>query len=143
MEVIRATEEWQRAGVHYVRVEGMMKEYPFPLSAEFCEDTPQDEYVLALDGTFPVGTCRLHVLDGQTAKIERVVVIPDYRGKGVGSLVIREAERWLKEKGIKKIRIHSRLCATPFYEKLGYTTNYEEIEGTGDFQLVYTEKELV
>lgn len=142
MKAIRATEEWQRAGVHYVRVEGMLREFDIPLSREFDTDTPETKYILVLDGNFPVGTCRLHLLDNMAAQIERVVVIGEYRGRGVGRLAIEEAEKWLKEEGIRKIRIHSRECAIEFYEKCGYRTDYSQSEGEGDFKLFYTEKEI-
>lgn len=142
MQVIRVTQEWQRAGVHYVRIEGMLKDYDFPLSHEFDTDTPQSEYILVLDGHFPVGTCRIHILDKDTAQIERVVVIGEYRGRGAGRQAIEEAERWLKERGIQRIRIHSRESAISFYEKCGYKTDYSHSEGEGDFKLFYTEKEI-
>ena len=54
MDLIRVTEEWQRAGVHYVRTEGMVKDFNLTLDAEFEADTPDDIYVLALDNNLPV-----------------------------------------------------------------------------------------
>ena len=35
---------------------------------------------------FPMGTCRLHERGDGTAKIERVCVLQEYRGKGIGLL---------------------------------------------------------
>ena len=148
MEVIRVTEEWQRAGVHYVRTEGMVKDFNLTLQGEFEADTPQDIYVLALDENLPVSTCRLKVLDEaqwhgvKTGKIERVATIPQYRSKGIGAKVIQEAENWLKEFGVKKIVINSRTAAVRFYEKLGYKADYSKISGSGLFECVETEKDI-
>lgn len=143
MELIRAEHTWQQAGNHYVRIEAMVKGFQIPLQMEFDEnDTPETKYVVAMDGVLPVGTCRLHQLDDRTAKIERVVVLENYRKQGVGRQVITAAEKWLKELGAQKIIITSREEAVGFYEKLGYTADWSRKEGGGIFVCVYMEKLL-
>ncbi len=151
MEIIRVTENWQRAGVCYVRTEAMVKGYNCPLDGEFGkEDQPDTPYILALDAGFPIGTCRIHYLNDEIAKIERVSVLSDYRQRGVGKAVIEAAEDWIRENGIKKIIITSRDEAVGFYEALGYVVNWEKIEGRDTkaddrkphFVTVYTEKTL-
>ena len=73
MEAIRVKDkEWQLAGVHYVRTEAMCNGFGVSLEMEFGEDKAGDEYILVLDGIHPVSTCRLHQLDENTGKIERV-----------------------------------------------------------------------
>ena len=52
MKAVRVTEEWQRAGVHYVRTQAMCLEFKIPLEGEFSDDTPEDEYILVMDGIF-------------------------------------------------------------------------------------------
>lgn len=142
MEIIRVTEEWQRAGVHFVRVEGMCREFDLKLAGEFESDSPNDKYILALDGNLPVSTCRLRYIDSQTGKIERVCTIGSYRNKGIGADVIREAEKWFKENSVKRIVISSREAALNFYIKLGYTPDYTQKSGTGLFQCVMVEKNI-
>jgi GNAT superfamily N-acetyltransferase len=145
MKVIRVTEEWQRAGVHYVRTEGMVKDFNLTLEGEFEADTPDDIYVLALDENLPVSTCRLKVIEEngeKFGKIERVATVPDYRSKGIGSLVITEAENWLKELGVNTVHINSRTAAVKFYEKLGYKADWNKISGSGLFECVETQKVL-
>jgi cysteine synthase A len=143
LEIVRVTEEWQRAGVHYVRTQGMVREYgKVTLSGEFSEDTSGTEYILALDGRIPVGTCRLHMLGGDAAKIERVCVIPEYRGKNVGRAVIRAAEQWLAEKGISHVIIASKEDVTGFYAALGYDVHEDETTDDGIFRSIYTYKDI-
>lgn len=151
MKVIRVTEEWQRAGVHYVRTEGMVKDFSLTLEGEFEADTPESLYVLALAENLPVSTCRLKIVDASdgsgesgelVGKIERVATIPDYRSQGIGSLVIDEAEKWLKEMGAKRVLINSRKAAVRFYEKLGYKPDWNKTSGRGLFECVETEKVL-
>ena len=121
MKAVRVTDEWQRAGVHYVRTQAMCLGFKIPLEGEFSDDTPEDEYILVMDGIYPVSTCRLHYLDEHTGKIERVATLESYRGRHYGQAGIIEAENWMREKGVTKIYINSRKAALGFYEKLGYT----------------------
>ena len=142
METIRATKTWQHAGVYYVRTESMVKGFNIPLDIEFDEnDTPETKYTLLLDNNLPVATCRLHVLDKNTAKIERVCVLPQYRGKGVGRRLIIDTENWFRELGINKVIITSRDEAVGFYESLGYKADWDRTE-QDVFLTVYTEKTL-
>ena len=140
LQTIRATTTWQHAGVHYVRTEAMVRGFNIPLEGEFDSlDTPDTKYMLILDDTLPIATSRLHIIDNETAKIERVCVLDQYRGKGVGRKLIDDTEDWLKELGIKKVIITSRDAAVGFYESLGYTPDWNQVED-GFFKVVYTEK---
>jgi GNAT superfamily N-acetyltransferase len=143
VSIIRVTENWQRAGVHYVRVQGMLRVFaPIELYMEFHEDTPETEYILALVGKVPAGTCRLDPISADTAKIERVSVIPEFQGLKIGRQVMEEAEKWLREKGIRHIVITARDAAVGFYEKLGYVANYDQVEVNEVFRLIYMYKEI-
>ena len=143
METVRVTkEEWLRAGVHFVRIDSTMYDYDMPLRNEFDTDGPDSEYILVLDGNFPVSTCRVHVLDGETAQLERVATVRAYQGKGAGRTAVYGAEEWLRERGVKKVKIHSRESAVGFYERCGYSVDYSEAEGEGDFRLFWAVKEL-
>jgi GNAT superfamily N-acetyltransferase len=143
MEAIRVQNNLQQlAGVFYVRQEGML-EYKIPLAFEFGEDALDTEYILVLDGEVPVATCRIHLLpENGYAKIERVVTTHADRGKGAGRLAIEAAEEWIRESGYTRILISSRESAVGFYEKLGYTADYDSAEGSGDFRLIMVEKSL-
>ena len=104
MEVVRATKLWQRAAAYYVRIESMVKGFDIPVDVEFDEhDTENTKYVVVFDGNLPVANCRLFKVDDDTAKIERVSVIPAYRKKGVGKMLIEGAEEWIREENYKKI----------------------------------------
>lgn len=142
MEILRVTEEWQRAGVHYVRTQAMCLGFGIPLAGEFSGDTPEDRYILVMDGNRPASTCRLRLTDPETGQIERVATLAEYRGKHYGSAAILEAERWLAEQGARRVRINSRTAALGFYEKLGYTADQTQVSGSGDFTCVMTEKTL-
>ncbi len=143
LEVIRASETWQQAGAYYVRIQGMAKQHGIPLRREFDEhDTPDTRYIVLTDADFPVATCRFYAIDGHSAMIGRVVVLPEYRRKGLGSRVIAEAEQWLRELGFSTAVVESRDVAVGFYKKLGYAVTDAHIIHGDTFDCIRMEKPL-
>ena len=119
-EVMRAEAEWQRAGAYCVRIQGMNRQHHIPLREEFDEhDREGTKYIVILDDGYPVATCRFYANDAQSAVLGRVVVLPGYRGQGLGRLAVSEAEKWAAECGFGEILIDSRTVAVPFYESSG------------------------
>ncbi|MBQ7670155.1 MAG: GNAT family N-acetyltransferase [Clostridia bacterium] len=142
-EVIRATETWQQAGAYYVRIQGMARQHGITLRREFDEhDTPDTKYIVLTDDSFPVATCRLYPLDAGSAMIGRVVVLPEYRGRGFGRRVMNEAEKWLRELGFTKAVVESRDVALDFYRHLGYTVTDPDVIRGDTFNCIRMEKSL-
>jgi len=141
--VIRASETWQQAGAYYVRIQGMARQHGITLRREFDEhDTPETKYIVLTDSEFPVATSRFYALDAEKAMIGRVVVLPEYRGSGLGRQVVQEAENWLRELGYVTAVIESRDVAVGFYEKLGYTVTDRSIIHGDTFDCIRMEKPL-
>ena len=61
----------------------------------------------------------------------RLAVVKSYRGKKIGSKMIEEAEKAVKEQGGKNICLHSQCRAKDFYAKCGYMPFGEEDEEEG------------
>ena len=153
-EVLRAEDEWQRAGAYSVRIEGMNRQHHISLREEFDEhDGPGTRYIVLLDDGYPVATCRFietgcPAEDSAYAGLEdlvmigRVVVLPEYRGQGLGARVIREAESWIRELGYRSIGVDSRVPAVGFYEKLGYHILDPEVIISGPFECICMGKSL-
>lgn len=143
IQVIRASETWQQAGAYYVRIQGMARQHGITLRREFDDhDTPDTKYIVLTDNDFPVATCRFYPLDDNSAMIGRVVVLPEYRGTGLGKQAINEMEKWLYELDYKKAVIESRDVAVEFYKKLGYVITDPEIIHGDTFDCIRMEKEL-
>ena len=141
MEVLRAEAEWQRAGAYSVRIEGMNRQHHISLRDEFDEhDCDGTRYIVLLDDGYPVATCRFYEAGDAAVTLGRVVVLPEYRGKKLGSLVVSEAEKWAKELGFKEIKIDSRLEAIDFYAKLGYNHVDDSVIRSGSFDCVKMNK---
>ena len=143
MELIRANEMWSRAGAYYVRIEARVKGFGIPMETEFDEHDREDtKYVIARDGNVPVGTCRVFFETDKIARIERVVVLEEYRKQGIGRLVVEEAEQWIAESGAEKIVITSRDNAVGFYEKIGYQADWNQVHEGEIFTTIYMEKAI-
>lgn len=143
VEVVRATEEWQRAGSYSVRIEGMNREYHIPLREEFDElDGDDSRYIVLLDDGYPFATCRFYERDERSAAIGRVVVLPEYRGGEYGRRVIGEAEAWILEQGYEEVLVDARITATGFYEKMDYEMVDGNVYLSGPFECVRMRKLL-
>ncbi len=143
IQCIRATEIWQQAGAYYVRIQGMARQHGITLRREFDEhDGPDTKYIVLTDADFPVATCRFYEIDDHSAMIGRVVVLPEYRGQGLGRRVVREAEEWLGELGCTRAVVESRDAAVGFYEKLGYAVTDPAVIRGDTFDCIRMEKTL-
>jgi len=121
MEIIRTDSMPHIAGAFYVRTQAMAVKHHIPLEEEFdSHDGPGTKYIVLMDDVLPVATCRLYPLDDGTMLLGRIVVLPGYRHRGLGSAVVREAEAWAKELGYARAALDSRDNKTAFYGKLGY-----------------------
>ena len=143
METIRATTTAHQAGAHYVRIQAMAVKHHIPLEDEFDEhDTPQTRYIVVRDDVLPVATARLYPISDQEMMLGRIVVLPEYRHRGLGSHVVHEAEKWAKELGFTKTVLESRENKLEFYEKLGYRADKSRIIHGDTFTCIYMEKYL-
>ena len=80
------------------------------------------EHVVAFDGDKPVGTCRFFK-DDKTENdyiAGRIAVRKEYRGRDIGTELLKAVERAVKEKGGTRVVLHAQVRAKKFYEKQGY-----------------------
>jgi ribosomal protein S18 acetylase RimI-like enzyme len=75
--------------------------------------------VCEVDG-IPIGVGRAHFLSEDEAQIRSISVEPEWEGKGIGTIVLKELEKIVTSKGAKRIIIHARNSAVEFYKKYGY-----------------------
>ena len=143
LTVLRAEEEWQRAGAYSVRIQGMNRQHRISLREEFDElDGDGTRYIVLLDDGYPVATCRFYETAPGAVTLGRVVVLPEYRGKELGRRVLEEAEAWIRELGFREVAIDSRTVAVGFYEKLGFRQTTGEVIRSGPFDCVRMTKDL-
>lgn len=83
--------------------------------------------VADLDGQV-VGMCSAQSMvstaeGGPVALIEDMVVLPDYRGMGIGRQLMQTMESWAREQGITRLQLladRTNFSALDFYDKLGW-----------------------
>ena len=80
---------------------------------------PDALHIVAFDGERLIGTCRV-VFDGKLARLGRLAVEPDARGRGIGAVVLDEAERRSRTEGAERIRLHAQTRAVSLYERGGF-----------------------
>ena len=68
----------------------------------------------------PAGAGRITWLGDGLAKVQRMAVVDDARGKGVGAALLHFLEHQARAAGAKRFTLGAQLTARGFYQKLGY-----------------------
>ena len=83
-----------------------------------------DTVVLAYSNSESVGCACFKRLDGQSAELKRMYVLPQYRGKGIAFQILKEIEGWVTESGLKTLLLETgnrQPEAISLYQKAGYS----------------------
>jgi N-acetylglutamate synthase-like GNAT family acetyltransferase len=78
---------------------------------------------VALERGRVIGTVAIRDMGGETAKLNRMFVLIDYHGKGVGQALFEKALSFAKKQGFKKLILNTHTLmsrAHHFYEKNGF-----------------------
>lgn len=78
-------------------------------------------FVLYNEAHQAIATVRL-LPDSESNQVtlQRMAVFDDYQGKGIGSLLLQEAEKVAQEQSFHSISLHAQLGALDFYLKNAY-----------------------
>ena len=89
---------------------------------EFDEiDNKAVHIVLYSEDEEPIATCRVFWDPSMnTYVLGRLAVIEKYRGKNIGSTMLKEAERYVQKKEGKTLILHAQCRAVGFYKKSGF-----------------------
>lgn len=87
-------------------------------------------FALLYVGNEAVATARVAVTD-KGYKIGRIAVLKQYRGKGLGSAVVRAVTQSAFDKGAQRVFVDAQNYAVPFYEKMGFKVSGSEITDRG------------
>ena len=104
-----------------IRMRVFVEEQGVDPALEIDDDDAVAWHVLArIDGE-PAGTARLVMLDQLRAKIGRVAVLPEYRGHGIATQLVKLLMEYARREGRTQAILDSQLPVMPLYEKLGFT----------------------
>jgi predicted GNAT family N-acyltransferase len=116
----------EREDAFSVRRKVFVEEQGVPLSLELDElDETADHFVVYTENA-PIGAGRIRESDSGIGKVERVCILPEYRGKHLGKLIMQALEDHAASKGFEKIVLNAQSYAIPFYEKIGYVITSPE-----------------
>ncbi len=79
-----------------------------------------DIHICASIGGRVIGVLVLTAQNCKVIKMRQVAVLEEYRNNGIGSKMLRFAEREALAAGFCEIVVHARKTAVDFYEKHGY-----------------------
>lgn len=106
-----------------------------PLGLDFTPEQLAAEYsdhhlVACAESGAIVGYLNLTPLDAENVKMRQVAVAPDRQGRGIGKALVDASEALARRMGFRRIVLHARETAVPFYLNAGYTVigdRFEEV----------------
>lgn len=133
IKTITVEHESELAQCRIIRKKVFVDEQGVPEELEYDQYDERPDaaiHVLALYHDIPAGCGRLipqtdddhREPSKKTARLQRLAVLPEYRGKGVGKALVKELERHAREQGYAASMLHGQCHAEPFYAGLGYKT---------------------
>ncbi len=112
--------DYQRdlADLRAVREPVFLVEQNVPADLEWDDLDPRSRHVIARDlQGRPIGTGRLT----PEHKIGRMAVLPQWRGRGVGAVMLQRLLEMARGLGYAEVKLHAQTHAMPFYARAGFT----------------------
>ncbi len=106
-----------------------------PLGLDLYAEDLEAERAQLHFGIFEQGeivACAVVIVENDgSARIRQMAVCSDYQRCGLGTMLIREVEQQMLAKKVRKIVLHARIEAVPFYNRLGYRVTGEQFLEVG------------
>ena len=108
-----------------------IEEQNVPENEEVDGDDPDCDHILLTVSNIPVGAARLKYYN-DFIKVQRVCVLKNQRGQGIGSNIINFIIRHVEKNDIRSsVRLGSQIHALEFYKRLGFIEFGEEYLDAG------------
>jgi len=102
-----------------IRTKVFIKEQGF--KDEFDDLDLHINHLVMYDSGKPIGTCRFYFDKNKNIWIfGRLAIIKEYRGKHLGAVLLKSAEKYILKYGGKEIWLHAQCNAEKFYSKFKY-----------------------
>jgi predicted GNAT family N-acyltransferase len=109
------------ARAYAIRRQVFIEEQHVPEEIELDADDARAFHALATLGGDAIGCGRMLDHGDGEVKIERMAVLPQFRGTGVGRDILRFLMDRARARGLRKAILHAQLTAEGFYLKEGFT----------------------
>jgi N-acetylglutamate synthase-like GNAT family acetyltransferase len=142
-EVRRSSNDKELQGIIALRYKILREPWqqPYETSTDQLEDKCINAFIA--DSSGEVIACgRLQENENKIGQIRYMAVREDYRGKGLGKLIVEFLEKEAKKLGLQKIELQARENAVEFYKGQGYGIKEKSFLMWGKIQHFLMEKEI-
>jgi predicted GNAT family N-acyltransferase len=101
-----------------IRKKVFIEEQKVPVEIEIDEYESEATHFISYLKKEPIGCARIRF--NKFAKLERIAILKEYRGKGFGKKLSEYLIKYCHKKNIIDIRLNSQLYVADFYEKIGF-----------------------
>lgn len=124
-EVIRAQDEGTLARCLEIRRDVFTTEKGVPREIEAdaldCLGGACDHFLIRFNGA-DAGALRLAYTQENAARIQRLCILKQFRGLGLGKSALEQIELFCRTRRCPAVELDAKCSASPFYEKCGYKT---------------------
>ena len=115
----------------FIRYQVFVNEQKVPEKLEIDDLENSSMHLVLYQSGQATATARLHKLNSESYKVQRVAVLKKFREKGFGKLLMKEIEKRAKKEKATQLVLDSQNSAISFYKKLAYTVSSSEFMDAG------------
>jgi predicted GNAT family N-acyltransferase len=120
-EVTPASWHSDALAIAQIRRRVFIKEQGVPEALEWEARDGDCDWFVARAGEAIIGIARLT----PDAFVGRMAVLPEWRGRGIGTALLRAVLQCARDKGLNTLKLHAQTHAVPFYARLGFRAEGE------------------
>jgi predicted GNAT family N-acyltransferase len=102
-----------------IRITVFVEEQGIPIENEMDEHDAFAWHIILYTNNTPVGSGRIYIVD-DTAKLGRVAVIKNERGKGYATMICNALIEVAKRENAKLVTLNSQSYVASLYDKMGF-----------------------
>ncbi len=133
-------EEWEQ--YYDLRWQILRRQWNEPRGSEMDAQENETWHRAVFCGANLAGVARLQMNSVSEAQIRYMAVAQEFRGRGVGRILVNTLEEIAKEQGAEKVMLDARAGAVGFYLVLGYQVIADSYLLFGEIQHYLMEKVL-
>ncbi|WP_124058010.1 GNAT family N-acetyltransferase [Vaginisenegalia massiliensis] len=106
-----------------IRQRVFIEEQGFSYEEEMDELDPLCWHLIGYLNGQAVATARIYFLNSTHLKLQRIAVLPDFRGQQLGQKLLAEIDHWASQRGVQQLHLGAQDQAIGFYEQAGYSVS--------------------
>ncbi|MCJ8279300.1 MAG: GNAT family N-acetyltransferase [Rivularia sp. ALOHA_DT_140] len=114
-----------------IRKQVFQQEQGVDIKLDFDGQDENCQQLIAYLDKVAVGTARIRYLDNNTAKIERLAVLPSGRGQGIAKKIMESALELISKDNIPEVKVNAQEYIKGLYQQLGFVQIGEVFQEAG------------